>query len=206
MFVLIYNVDYFRSFIYGNNLSNANSQITQLYSDMQAKNSPYGDILEPGDASGLNVNGYLMSRFGLNGVPTSKKGDKYYIAVDANNKLRSGIQINGADKITWKEIATKDDLGVAEYNAGKSIKISGRLSDIGKWLQTNGTTSRWMSVRANPTNTDGYFGSSTFSILWQCSSAEYGWCILMSDNPKMVVLGRNSTGWHWYAPSLTEVS
>lgn len=189
-----------------NNLSNANSQITQLYSDMQAKNSPYGDILAPGDASGLNVNGYLMSRFGLNGVPTSKKGDKYYIAVDAKNKLRSGIQVNGADKITWKEVATKDDLGVTEYNAGKSIEISGRLSDIGKWLQTNGTTSRWMSVRANPTNTDGYFGQSTFSILWQCSSAEYGWCILMSDNPKMVVLGRNSTGWHWYAPSLTEVS
>lgn len=77
---------------------------------MQAKNSPYGNILAPGDASGLNVNGYLMSRFGLNGVPTSKKGDKYYIAVDANNKLRSGIQVNGADKITWKEIATKDDL------------------------------------------------------------------------------------------------
>lgn len=91
-------------------MSNANSQITQLYSDMQAKNSPYGDILAPGDASGLNVNGYLMSRFGLNGVPTSKKGDKYYIAVDANNKLRSGIQVNGADKITWKEVATKDDL------------------------------------------------------------------------------------------------
>lgn len=99
---------YFKLYI--NNLSNANSQITQLYSDMQAKNSPYGDILVPGDASGLNVNGYLMSRLGLNGVPTSKKGDKYYIAVDANNKLRSGIQVNGADKITWKEVATKDDL------------------------------------------------------------------------------------------------
>lgn len=104
------------------------------------------------------------------------------------------------------DLVKKDDLGVTEYNAGKSIEISGRLSDIGKWLQTNGTTSRWMSVRANPTNTDGYFRSSTFSILWQCSSAEYGWCILISDNPKMVVLGRNSDGWHWYALSLTEVS
>lgn len=112
-------------------------------------------------------------------------------------------------KSSWSPIsifATKDDLGVTEYNAGKSISISGKLSDIGAWLQTNGTTSRWMSVRANPTNTDGYFGQSTFCILWQCSSANYGWCILMSDNTKMVVLGRNSGGWHWYAPSLTEVS
>ena len=104
------------------------------------------------------------------------------------------------------DLVKKDDLGVTEYNAGKSIEISGRLSDIGKWLQTNGTTSRWMSVRANPTNTDGYFGRSTFSILWQCSSDQYGWCILISDNLKMVVFGRNSDGWHWYAPSLTEVS
>lgn len=100
---------------------------TQLYSDMQAKNSPYGNILAPGDASGLNVNGYLMSRFGLNGVPTSKKGDKYYIAVDANNKLRSGIQVNGADKITWKEIATKDDLlsiDIKKYASGALSKGS----------------------------------------------------------------------------------
>lgn len=95
---------------------------TQLYSDMQAKNSPYGNILAPGDASGLNVNGYLMSRFGLNGVPTSKKGDKYYIAVDANNKLRSGIQVNGADKITWKEVATKDDLGSIATHSVALIK------------------------------------------------------------------------------------
>lgn len=86
----------------------------------------------------------------------------------------------------------KDDLGVTEYNAGKTINISGKLSDIGKWLQTNGVTARWMSARVDPINTDGYFGKSTFSILWQCSSADYGWCILMSDNSKMVVFGRNT--------------
>lgn len=104
------------------------------------------------------------------------------------------------------QLALKDDLGVTEYNAGKTINISGKLSDIGKWLQTNGVTARWMSARVDPINTDGYFGKSTFSILWQCSSADYGWCILMSDNSKMVVFGRNTGGWHWYAPSLSEVS
>lgn len=131
--------------------------------------------------------------------------DGAIFAIDGDGKAYTAFRNNG----TWykgNSLVPKDDLGVAEYNAGKSINISGRLSDIGKWLQTNGTTSRWMSVRANPTNTDGYFGQSTFSILWQCSSAEYGWCILISDNPKMVVFGRNSAGWHWYAPSLTEVS
>lgn len=69
--------------------------------------------------------------------------------------------------------ATKDDLGVTEYNAGKSISISDKLSDIGAWLQTNGVTSRWMAVRANPTGSDSYFGGSTFCILWQCSSVNY---------------------------------
>ena len=172
---------------------------------MQAKNSPYGNVLTPGDASGLNVNGYLMSRFGLNGLPTSKKGDKYYIAVDANNKLHSGVQVNGADKITWKEVATKDDLGVTEFNRGKPIEIDGTLSGIAKWINSQGFTSRWRSVRCSPNN-QGYFGSASFCILWQCSSDQYGWCILMSDNSKMVVFGRNSNGWHWYTPSLSEVS
>lgn len=122
---------------------------TQLYSDMQAKNSPYGNILAPGDASGLNVNGYLMSRFGLNGVPTSKKGDKYYIAVDANNKLRSGIQVNGADKITWKEVATKDDLALVSLLLSGTSEVSSsnlyatmkgkREIQVSGWFRTSST-------------------------------------------------------------------
>ncbi|MEQ2383015.1 hypothetical protein WMO21_11745 [Lachnospiraceae bacterium CLA-AA-H58] len=122
---------------------------TQLYSDMQAKNSPYGNILAPGDASGLNVNGYLMSRFGLNGVPTSKKDDKYYIAVDANNKLRSGIQVNGADKITWKEVATKDDLALVSLLLSGTSEVSSsnlyatmkgkREIQVSGWFRTSST-------------------------------------------------------------------
>lgn len=105
-------------------------------------------------------------------------------------------------------IAFKDDLGVRQYPASAEyVLISGKLSAIGTWISNSGYYDKyWHSIRVNPSDTDGYFGSSAFSILWNCSSAEYGWCILMSDNPKMVVLGRNSTGWHWYAPSLTEVS
>lgn len=102
-------------------------------------------------------------------------------------------------------IAFKDDLGVTEFNGGKSIEIDGTLSGIGKWINSQGFTARWRSVRCDPNN-QGYFGSSSFCILWDCSSASYGWCILMSDNSKMVVFGRNVDGWHWYAPSLSEVS
>ena len=134
---------------------------TQLYSDMQAKNSPYGNVLAPGDASGLNVNGYLMSRFGLNGFPTSKKGDKYYIAVDANNKLRSGIQVNGADKITWKEAATKDDLTPDFKNVGSGYGLEVYHTAIGGLhilrLAGNVTSSFSNFDLALPDSCNGYF-------------------------------------------------
>lgn len=170
------------------------------------------DLPETGSGFGTTTTGLTLydgfkiptySRICFMNYGGSKDGAIF--AIDGDGKTYTAFRNNG----TWHKgnsLVSKDDLGVAEYNAGKSIDISGRLSDIGKWLQTNGTTSRWMSARANPTNTDGYFGKSTFSILWQCSSANYGWCILISDNSKMVAFGRNSDGWHWYAPSLTEVS
>lgn len=106
----------------------------------------------------------------------------------------------------WVEYVTKDDLGVAQYNAVGQISLSGKLSNIGEWVKNNGTPGKCTFVRVEPSDSDGYFGTSGFSILWMRTSVSYGWCILISDNPKMVVFGRNSTGWHWYAPSLTEVS
>lgn len=103
-------------------------------------------------------------------------------------------------------IVTKSDLGVAQYNAINHISLSGKLSNIGEWIKNNGTPNKCTCVRVEPSDSDGYFGTSSFSILWMRTSVNYGWCILISDNPKMVVFGRNSVGWHWYAPSLTEVS
>lgn len=82
---------------------------TQLYSDIDKKKSPFGNALEPGDV-GLNCYGYLMSRFGLDGVSTSQKGDKYYLAVSSKGQIYGGAQINGAENITWKESASKTDL------------------------------------------------------------------------------------------------
>lgn len=82
---------------------------TQLYSDIDKKESPFGNTLAPGDV-GLNCYGYLMSRFGIDGVSTSQKGDKYYLAVSSTGQIYSGAQINGAENITWKESASKTDL------------------------------------------------------------------------------------------------
>lgn len=82
---------------------------TQLYSDIDKKEFPFGNTLAPGDV-GLNCYGYLMSRFGIDGVSTSQKGDKYYLAVSSTGQIYSGAQINGAENITWKESASKTDL------------------------------------------------------------------------------------------------
>lgn len=103
-------------------------------------------------------------------------------------------------------LATKDDLGVTQYNAVDYISLSGKLSNIGEWVKNNGTLGKCTFVRVEPSDSDGYFGTSGFSILWTRTSVNYGWCILISDNPKVVVFGRNYEGWRWYAPSLTEVS
>lgn len=120
-----------------------------------------------------------------------------------------GAKLNYKVGGEWKNtitLATKDDLGITQYKGTQFISMSGKLSSIGEWLKTADTSSRWNTIRVDPTDSDGYFGTSGFSILWQCSSANYGWCILMSDNAKVIVFGRNVSGWHWYAPTLSEVS
>lgn len=125
------------------------------------------------------------------------------------NEEDKSIAVNAQTNGAWgseKLLATKDYLGVTQYNGVGYISLSGKLSNIGEWVKNNGTPGKCTFVRVEPSDSDGYFGTAGFSILWTRTSVNYGWCILISDNPKMVVFGRNSTGWHWYAPSLTEVS
>ena len=125
------------------------------------------------------------------------------------NEEDKSIAVNAQTNGAWgseKLLATKDYLGVIQYNGVDYISLSGKLSNIGEWVKNNGTPGKCTFVRVEPSDSDGYFGTSGFSILWMRTSVNYGWCILISDNPRMVVFGRNSTGWHWYAPSLTEVS
>lgn len=125
------------------------------------------------------------------------------------NEEDKSIAVNAQTNGAWgseKLLATKDYLGVTQYNGVDYISLSGKLSNIGEWVKNNGTPGKCTFVRVEPSDSDGYFGTSGFSILWTRTSVNYGWCILISDNPKMVVFGRNTVGWNWYAPTLTQVS
>ena len=179
------------------------SAIETLNSNLSKRNPPYAENTS-GASYGLPDYSYVLGNAGNKKGTAS--GDVYYIAVDATGRLYGGAQVNNATDITWKETAKKDYLGVTQYNGVDHISLSGKLSNIGEWVKNNGTPGKCTFVRVEPSDSDGYFGTSGFSILWTRTSVNYGWCILISDNPKMVVFGRNTVGWHWYAPSLTEVS
>ena len=177
--------------------------IDTLNSNLSKRNPPYAEKAS-GVSYGLPDYSYVLGNAGNKKGTAS--GDVYYIAVDATGRLYGGAQVNNATDITWKETAEKDYLGVTQYNGVDYISLSGKLSNIGEWVKNNGTPGKCTFVRVEPSDSDGYFGTSGFSILWTRTSVNYGWCILISDNPKMVVFGRNTVGWNWYAPTLTQVS
>lgn len=177
--------------------------IETLNSNLSKRNPPYAEKAS-GVSYGLPDYSYVLGNAGNKKGTAS--GDVYYIAVDAKGRLYGGAQVNNATDITWKETAEKDYLGVTQYNGVDYISLSGKLSNIGEWVKNNGTPGKCTFVRVEPSDSDGYFGTSGFSILWTRTSVNYGWCILISDNPKMVVFGRNTVGWNWYAPTLTQVS
>lgn len=170
------------------------------------------DLPETGSGFGVTTTGLTLydgfnipaySRICFMNYGNSKDGAIF--AIDGDGKAYTVFRNNG----TWhrgNSLVSKDDLGVTQYNAVDYISLSGKLSNIGEWVKNNGTSGKCTFVRVEPSDSDGYFGTSGFSILWTRTSVNYGWCILISDNSKMVVFGRNSDGWHWYAPSLTEVS
>lgn len=195
-----------------NNLSNPDRINLNVLTEITSLNSPkrtgvyyvtgenIGDL--PPGFSNYGILLCMRSPYSLHPTNSNCVYVQEYTDTYGNHASRS---FNNGAWTNWITAASKDDLGVTEFNGGKTIAIDGTLSGIGKWINSQGFTARWRSARCNPNN-QGYFGRSTFCILWQCSSTSYGWCILMSDNSKMVVFGRNSDGWHWYAPSLSEVS
>lgn len=201
---------YFKLYI--NNLSKYDRKKLNDGDNLNVKLGPYG-------SASNNIVGSLLNKPTqvLNGEVTidwypSNDNSNYGTQIlrhTRDNTINIYFRVKKGSVDNWSEwinLATKDDLGVTEYNAVGQISLSGKLSKIGEWVKNNGTLGRCTFVRVEPSDSDGYFGTSGFSILWTRTSVNYGWCILISDNPKMVVLGRNSTGWHWYAPSLTEVS
>ena len=195
-------------------LNSVNNNLSKRFAINNTENTynALSDLPETGSGFGTTTTGLTLydgfkiptySRICFMNYGGSKDGAIF--AIDGDGKAYTAFRNNG----TWHKgnsLVSKDDLGVTQYNAVDYISLSGKLSNIGEWVKNNGTPGKCTFVRVEPSDSDGYFGTSGFSILWTRTSVNYGWCILISDNSKMVVFGRNSDGWHWYAPSLTEVS
>lgn len=66
MFVLIYNVDYFRSFIYGNNLSNVQKNTTQLGNALGAIKYVYIESVTGNSIMEVVKNSYSIGKIPYN--------------------------------------------------------------------------------------------------------------------------------------------
>lgn len=89
-----------------------------------------------------------------------------------------------------------------------AISMSGVLSSVGTWIKNNYIANRWIACRVNPTDTTGYYGQSSFTVLACCSSTNYGIAQLMSDNPNKsaLVVGQLVGGtWSWKAVNTTAI-
>lgn len=89
-----------------------------------------------------------------------------------------------------------------------TLSMSGVLSAVGAWISANFVSNKWIGCKVSPTDSAGYFGSSSFSVLANCSSANYGVAQLMSDNPNKsaMLVGQLVGGtWSWKAVSTTSI-
>lgn len=94
-------------------------------------------------------------------------------------------------------------------SGANTLSMSGALSAVGTWITDNFISNKWIGCKVTPTDSVGYFGSSSFSVLANCSSANYGVAQLMSDNPNKsaLVIGQLVGGtWSWKAVSTTAIS
>lgn len=90
-----------------------------------------------------------------------------------------------------------------------SISMSGSLATVGEWIKSNFIVNRFIFAKITPTDSSGYFGSSSFTVLANCSSANYGSAQLMSDNPNKsaMVVGQLVGGtWYWKTVNTTAIS
>jgi len=140
--------------------------------------------------------------------------------VDNNTSSISGLQttVQGKQDASDNTLTTTDktipgainelvDKAFATWkhdNGSNAIRMSGLLSSVGTWIKENYIPNKWIACRVNPTDNTGYFGSSSFSVLANCSSTNYGVAQLLCDNPNKsaIVVGQLVDGaWSWRAVS-----
>lgn len=107
----------------------------------------------------------------------------------------------------WEKVVSNTDLGIVYH---PNIKIPSTKTAIENYIKTNlGTLKRFNTVRSDPAagSESGIFpGGTSFCILWQCSSAAYGWVTLYSDLiGKPIVYGIINGTFTWYTPNLTQI-
>lgn len=89
--------------IINGNLGNAKIWSAYNFKQMFPNNSPSGY-------------GAVIRTFGTS-EPHNFIGDSYYIASDQDGKFFTGVQTNGAELITWRDIALKSDFIVVNTDA-----------------------------------------------------------------------------------------
>ena len=105
---------------------------------------------------------------------------------------------------TWEDYTPSDKNGVINiHDAGSTtISISGELSAVGSWIQSNLVQNRWITARVAPTDNTGFFGQTSFTIMATGTSSNYGFAQLWShnDTKPMLVMGRLYNGsWTWFS-------
>lgn len=161
----------------------------------------YTITYENGDTSTFEITN------GANGAPGYEIPAGSIIYYD-NNDVPQGYEPSfNPDAATLDTLVDEQAFTRLHDPNSNQVSISGAFASIENWIESNYITSKWIFARVEPTDSIGYFGSSSFSILACLSSTNYGVCMILSDHSgKPVIYGQLTSGsWTWYKPTLTEI-
>lgn len=128
-------------------------------------------------------------------VPT---GSVFYY--DSSDPTPQGYeQTINPDGAVIQDLVDKTGLIWLHDEGTNRVFMSGELDAVGAWIisQLNNLNyNKWIGARISPTDSTGYFGSSSFTVMANCSSANYGVAQFMSDNPNVspIVIGQLREG------------
>lgn len=129
---------------------------------------------------------------------------------DSSDPVPEGYEASSDPSIPTIDARIDPYTGLTWFHdvGANTLSMSGVLSAVGAWISSNFVSNKWIGCKVSPTDSSGYFGSSSFSVLANCSSANYGVAQLMCDNPNKsaLVIGQLVGGtWSWKAVSTTSI-
>lgn len=84
-----------------------------------------------------------------------------------------------------------------QHDSGRTVvSMSGDLTAVGEYIKSNFITNRLITFKVEPTDSTGYFGTSSFGVIALMSSANYGFCQIQCDagGRKSFVVGYCQSG------------